>query len=189
MREQEHKLPANSATFKSQIELTSKARVVTNRDGAITHALADALTPELAETDDCSLEPLATAAGVRRRTDAAATQCIGPIGEFHSSSKSGDPSTSPRKGNLPVGSKSGSSRGVGDDGYGGSSSALYPPRSLEGDRAAEVAGLAVGPLLAARMPWDSYGGVPAEQHGVDVRQLQQQVTPIEPSSVDDAANG
>ncbi|GIL54284.1 hypothetical protein Vafri_9858 [Volvox africanus] len=179
----------NSGPFATHMGLTSNAPAVTNRESAETHALADTLALQLAETDDCSLEPLAAASGVRRDKSSAVTRCTDPIGEVHFCPNLGDPSTVPGKGNFLVGvSKSGSSGGVvddrgdgdGDDDGSDSGSELYSSRRLEDYRNTEVAGLAVGPLLAARVPGDSYSGVPAEQHGVDVRQLQQLVTPVEP---------
>ncbi|EFJ49827.1 hypothetical protein VOLCADRAFT_89692 [Volvox carteri f. nagariensis] len=166
LRERKHSEDAQAGTH--LIELTSKAPEA-SRDCLLARALIDDLAPQLSETDDPSLEPVAAIA------TAAASK--GPPPDVIPNQPAARPAIfagdiAPKCSYAALPPASAASPGGG----GGDFQGLQGPRCQD----PEVARLAVGPLLATRVPEDSYGGVPAEQHGVDVRELVAAVTALEP---------
>jgi hypothetical protein len=184
--------PARSA---SQIELMCKARQASpDCDQLLLHALADEVAPALTDADDVSLEGVVEAAGaspypqgsqnINTRASAAATQADGPgSGCDVAAGRHGAGTVGPLNFGSDISSSSGSSSdysarlsrvcvGPGTDSKGAASDVWG--RGQPGG----ATGLAVGPLLAGRVADAWYGGVPAEQHAVDVRRLEA-TSPVE----------
>ncbi|GLC45529.1 hypothetical protein PLESTB_001203400 [Pleodorina starrii] len=157
---------------------------VANRNRLLTHALADEVAPALAEGDDASLEPVAAAAAAigagaaARLPDPARSAEMPAARQAHESGADGSSSGGGASGRgvADAGGGGGGDTGVGErvggGGGGGSDTGVGESTAAGGERDAAVGGLAVGPLLAACMPAEAYRGVPANEHSVDVRELE-----------------